>query len=262
MKFILRPLATAILITTLHFSTAALAQTEGAIAAAKLHLAQSGQVPSTGAINKMDPLAAGAELFENFTESSPVMDAAAFNKSLAKFEALYPSISARLSADGKKRLDFLVTEIRSAWRQGNRGAMALESIEAYRLLTESMDRSGQPVPLEVPLLDYTGFKLNALLLSKHPDWKEVGRTAQEASAWWAAIEANITDKSLREAMAHTIAGIKEASNRKDPSLLRFAAEMDLILVDGLETFFNSHTKVVDTRRGTSATETRAVVAPP
>lgn len=64
MKFILKPLATAILITTLHFSTAALAQIEGAIAAAKLHLAQSGQVPSTGAINKTDPLAAGAELFE------------------------------------------------------------------------------------------------------------------------------------------------------------------------------------------------------
>lgn len=240
MKFILRPLA-AVLIPTLHFSGAAFAQTEDAFAAAKLDLAQSGRAPSTAAINKTDPLADGAEIFENFTESSPVMDAAAFNKSLAKFEALYPSISARLSTDGKKRLDSLVTEIRSAWRQGNRGAMALESIEAYRLLTESMDRSGQPVPLEVPLLDYTGFKLKALLLSKQPDWKEVGRTAQEASVWWAAIEASITDKSLREAMAHTIAGIKEAGDRKDPGLLRFTADMDLILVDGLETFFNSRT---------------------
>lgn len=168
MKYILGPLTAAVLITTLYFSGAALAQTEGGFAAAKLDLAQSGPVPSTAAINKTDPLAAGAEIFENFTESSPVMDAAAFNKSLAKFEALYPSISARLSTDGRKRLDSFVTKIRSAWRQGNHGAMALQSIEAYRLLTESMYRSGQSVPLEVPLLDYTGFKLNALLLSKQP----------------------------------------------------------------------------------------------
>lgn len=64
-------------------------------------------------------------------------------------------------------------------------------------------------------------------------------------------------------MAHTIASIKEAGDRKDPGLLRFAADMDLILVDGLETFFNSHTKVVDIIRcGTSATETRDVAAPP
>ena len=31
----------------------------------------------------------------------------------------------------------------------------------------------------------------------------------------------------------------DASVRKDSELLRFAAKMDLILVDGLETFFNS-----------------------
>lgn len=41
-------------------------------------------------------------------------------------------------------------------------------------------------------------------------------------------------------MTHTIAGYKEANDRKDPRLLDFAVEMDLILVDGLETFFQAH----------------------
>lgn len=108
------------------------------------------------------------------------------------------------------------------------------------MLQESIDHSDQPIPLEVPLLDYAGFKLKALLLSTHPDWKQVAHTTQEASTWWEAIESRITDKSLREAMTETIAGIKDASARKDPKLLGFAGNLDLILVDGLEMFFSSH----------------------
>lgn len=240
MKLALKPLAVVVLIAAAQLSGVAFAQTKGVSVVAKMDLAQTGQVSSMTATNKADPLVGGAEIFENITETSPVMDAAAFKKSLAKFETLYPSISAHLSPDRKKRLDSLVTGVRNAWRKGDRGAMAIQSIEVYRLLEESIDHSGQPVPVEVPMLDYTGFKLKALLHSNQPDWKQAGKTAQEAAAWWTAIEAHITDKSLRDAMAHTIAGIKEAAARKDPRLLRFAAEMDLILVDGLEVFFNSN----------------------
>ncbi|MGB3940310.1 MAG: YncE family protein [Candidatus Manganitrophaceae bacterium] len=208
--------------------------------AAKTDLVQAGQGSSTAAANKVDPLAGGAEIFENLTEASPLIEEAAFKKSLAEFERLYPSISAHLSPDQKKRLDSLVAGVRNAWQRGDRGAMAVQSIEVYRLLEESINRRGQPVPVEVPMLDYAGFKLKALLLSSQLDWKQAGKTAQEASGWWAAIEAHITDKSLGVAMAHTIAGLKEAADREDSRLLRFAAEMDLILVDGLELFFNSH----------------------
>lgn len=238
MKLTLKPLTVAVLIATAPLSGVVFAQTT---LVARMDRAQTGQVSPATAAAKADPLAGGAEIFENLTEASPVIDAAAFKKSLAKFETLYPAISAHLSPDRKKRLDSLVSGVRNAWQKGDRGAMAIQSIEIYRLLEESINRSGQPVPVEVPMLDYAGFKLNALLLSPQPDWKQAGKTAQEAAAWWTAIEAHITDKSLRDAMAHTIAGIKEAVARKDPKLLRFAAEMDLILVDGLEMFFNAHT---------------------
>lgn len=65
-----------------------------------------------------------------------------------------------------------------------------------------------------------------------------------------------------EAMARTITDIKEAGDCKDPSLLRFAADIDLIPVAGLETFFDSRTKTTDIRRGTSTAETRNVPVPP
>jgi len=240
MKFMHQSLTVAVLITTAQLSGLAFAQTGAVAITPKTDRVQIPQLRSMAAANTTDPLAGGAEIFENFTEASPLMNAAAFNESMAKFETLYPDISARLSPDRKKRLDSLVSGIRRAWRKGDRGPMAVESIEIYRLLEESIDHNGQPVPVEVPMLDYSGFKLKALLLSTHPDWKQVRKTAQEASMWWAAIKTKVTDNSLRDAMAHTIRGIKEAGNLKDPKLLGFTAEMDLILVDGLEAFFNSH----------------------
>ena len=235
MKRVFKPL-TAILLTAIALhSGVAFTQTTNAPAAG---VAQ--QAITAAASGKTNPLAGGAEIFENLTESAPAVDAATFKKSLSDFEALYPDIFQRLSPDQKKHLDSLVSGVRNAWKKGDRTTMALQSIEAYRLLQEAIDHTGQPVPLEVPLLDYAGFKLDALLLSAQPDWKQVAATAQEASTWWAAIGPKITDTALSGAMDHTIAGLKDAAARKDRKLLSFAAKMDLILVDGLETFFTSH----------------------
>ncbi len=104
------------------------------------------------------------------------MDAVTFKKSLSEYQTLYPEICLHLSADRKVRLDVLVIGVRNAWQKGDRGVMAIQSIEAYRLLQESIDHSGQPVPVEVPMFDYAGFKLNGLLLSTQPDWKQVANT--------------------------------------------------------------------------------------
>ena len=156
--------------------------TAAVLIAAALHLgaafAQTQQASAVAAIGKANPLASGAEVFENLTEASPVVDAVAFKKTLSEWETLYPEICLHLSADRKVRLDVLVIGVRNAWREGDRGAMAIQSIEAYRLLQESIDHSGQPVPVEVPMLDYAGFKLNGLLLSTHPDWKQVANTCK------------------------------------------------------------------------------------
>ncbi len=240
MRLTLKPLNAVALIATALHSGAAFAQTAGTSVTPKTGLAQSQQVSTVAATGKTNPLAGGAEIFENLSEASSVIDAAALKKSLSEFEVLYPEISRRLSADGKMRLDALVTGVRNAWQKRDRSAMAIHSIEVYRLFQESIDHSGQPVPVEVPMLDYAGFKLNGLLLSTRPDWRQVAKTVQEASKWWTAIGPRITDKTLQDAMDHTLDGIKEAAARKDPKLLRFAAKMDLILVDGLETFFSSH----------------------
>lgn len=153
---------------------------------------------------------------------------------------LQPGHFAALPAERKQRLDSVVSGLRGAWEQGDRSSMAVQSIEAYRLLRESINRSSQPVPLQVDLLDYAGFKADALLLATPPDWQQIAQTAHEAAAWWAAIEPRVTDKTLQAAMAQTINGLQDATAKQNPKLLAFASKMDLTLVDGLESFFGSH----------------------
>jgi hypothetical protein len=239
----LKPLTAAVLIVAALHSSAVCAQATADSVKPASGAAQTRQTLTEATQGKASPLAGGAEIFENLTESAPVLDASAFKKALAEFEALYPEISPRMSPDRKLRMDTLVTGVRNAWQKGDRSAMAIQSIEAYRLLQESIDHSGQPVPAEVPMLDYAGSKLNGLLLSTRPDWKQITHTAQEASAWWSAIRSQMTDRTLRDAIDHTIDGIKDAAARNDFKLMHFAAKMDLILVDGLETFFSSHSPI-------------------
>ncbi len=203
-------------------------------------LAKNGQAMSVTATNPEDSMAAGAEIFENLTESSPELNAPAFDDSMTKYETLRSNISEQLAPDQMKRLDALLANVRKSWQKRDRGSMAIQSIEIYRLLQESIDHTNQPVPAEVPLLDYAGFKIKALLISKDPDWEQVRKTAHEATLWWASTKSKVTDGALRDAMDHTVMGINDAARLKDTRLLKFSAEMDLILVDGLETFFNTH----------------------
>jgi hypothetical protein len=92
----------------------------------------------------------------------------------------------------------------------------------------------------VAQLDYVGFKVKALLSARSVNWTQVSETVREASTWWTAIEPHTADATLKEAMNRTLLGMKQAADQKDPKVMNFAADMELILVDGLETFFTAH----------------------
>lgn len=130
--------------------------------------------------------------------------------------------------------------MRDAWTAGDRSALAVQSIEAYRLLQEAVPRGPRAIPVQVAQLDYVGFKLNALLASSSTDWTRIADTIREAQTWWTAIELHTLDATLKEAMNRTLLGTKEATDQKDAKVMHFAADMELILVDGLEAFFLAH----------------------
>jgi hypothetical protein len=188
----------------------------------------------------IDALSQASEIAEQLSENAASIDAAAFKKAMSDINALDARIAKALSPDHKKALNALVSGIHSAWTTGDRSAVGVQAIEAYRVLQEVLPRGPKAVPVQVAQLDYVGFKLKALLSSSSVSWSQVSETVREASTWWSAIEAYTSDAALKEAMNRTLLGMKEAADQKDPKVMNFAADMELILVDGLETFFTAH----------------------
>lgn len=190
--------------------------------------------------SKVDALSQASEIAEQLSENAPTIDAAAFAKSMSDLSALNARLSASLSPVRQKALDAFVVGIRDAWTAKDRSALAVQSIEAYRLLQEAAPRGPQAVPVQVAQLDYVGFKVNALLASSSINWTRIADTVREAQTWWTAIEPHTSDATLKEAMNRTLLGMKEATDQKDAKMMHFSADMELILVDGLETFFLAH----------------------
>ena len=187
--------------------------------------------------SKADVLSQASEIAEQLSENAPTIDAPAFAKSMSDLGALKARLSASLSPDRQKTLDAFLAGMRDAWTTKDRSALAVQSIEAYRLLQEALPRGARAVPVQVAQLDYVGFKVNALLASSSTNWSQIADTVREAQAWWRAIEPHASDATLKEAMNRTLLGMKEALDQKDAKVMHFAADMELILVDGLETFF-------------------------
>lgn len=187
-----------------------------------------------------DALSRASEIAEQVSENAPSIDAAAFKKAMSDTDALDARLAKALSPDRKKALDALVTGLRSAWTSGDRSAVGVQAIEAFRVLQEAMPRGPKGIPVQVAQLDYVGFKVKALLSSSSVNWAQVSETVLEASTWWSAIEPHTSDATLKDAMNRTLLGMKEAADQKDPKVMHFAADMEFILVDRLETFFTAH----------------------
>ena len=190
--------------------------------------------------SKVDALSQASEIAEQLSENAPTIEAAAFAKSMSDLGALNARLTTSLSPVRQKALDAFVAGMRDAWAAKDRSALAVQSIEAYRVLQEAVPRGPRTVPVQVAQLDYVGFKVNALLASSSTDWTRIADTVREAQTWWTAIESHTSDATLKEAMNRTLLGMKVAAEQKDAKVMHFAADMELILVDGLETLFLAH----------------------
>ena len=120
--------------------------------------------------------------------------------------------------------------------------VALNSVEAYRVLVESLDPNSLVVPAQVSKLDYVGFRLKVLLAASPPDWPAIQTTLEAAGRHWHALEPRVGDKGLRDAVKAVLAGLHQATSTKNAEMAVFAAQMDLALVDLLEGYFERAAK--------------------
>lgn len=174
--------------------------------------------------------------FETITEQAYTKTKDELLALLMKGETAVASVSGNLSADGKAALDAAVKDLRAALAEGTPSRIAVSSVEAYRALVNEVS-TAHPVPKQVSLLDYAGFKVQALAQDGTIDWAEIGRTLDFADTTWNEIAARITDTTLRDQFADSLIGLRNAAQAQDKDRLLQAATVELDLVDSLEGYF-------------------------
>ncbi len=107
-------------------------------------------------------------------------------------------------------------------------------MELYRLLQEAMNPQTRVTPVQVSLLDYSGFKLLALTRAKAVEWRRVDAAANEAGAFWKQVQGRAGSTALRNLVDAIMTGLGESSAAREPAFTAFAAKMLLESVDLLE----------------------------
>ena len=160
------------------------------------------------------------------------------SKLLAAADMQAESVKKVLSAQAAKQFDALLQKIHQAADAKNYIAVAQNSLASFRLLVDNLKAEALKVPKEVSLLDYAGYELQVLAAVEKPDWDAISKIADDAEAWWNTIgNSKVTDKNLRATVTSTIRGIKQAVHDQNLAMLKFAARIDLDLVDLLEGAF-------------------------
>ena len=184
-----------------------------------------------------DRLLKATDPFEGLTETALDGDAAKIAKAFKAAKAGRSATRALLTPETAARFDKLFDELTAAQGKKDGVAVALQAAELYKLLVSSCDASALVVPMEVSLLDYAGFRTNALLKAGAPDWQALAATAREANGYWAKIRDRVTDKKLQNGMDEAQAGLIAAALKRDVALSQSSAKSDLDLVDDLEGHF-------------------------
>jgi hypothetical protein len=175
--------------------------------------------------------------FEDMAEAALEKNRKGVKESLAEAESGAAGVLKVLPATAAKQYERLLKSIQDASEAKEHHSVAVNAVEMFRFLSESLDEQHLEVPKEVSLLDYVGFRLHVLAAAKEVDWKAIQSTVAEGVTWWDAIKEKVDNKGLRDAFNSTISGLQEAVEQKHLPMLNFAAQIDLDLVDLLESHF-------------------------
>jgi hypothetical protein len=121
----------------------------------------------------------------------------------------------------------------------NPGSYALAAVEGYRVLISAQARDASPIPIDVSLLDYAGFRYQAGASSATPLWDDMREAVAIADLHWAAIAPSVSDLALRDRFAGEVAALHAAIQARDVTAARRAATAELDDVDRLEQYFSA-----------------------
>lgn len=181
-------------------------------------------------------LLAAAEPYEGLTES-------AFAQPFAELEAIAATArAAAIAADDFlgdaeiKELAALDAEIKDSLQSQSRTGVALGAVESYKILVSAQDDSAA-IPIDVSLLDYAGFRFDALSKSTPPSWVAMTETAAYALDLWGQMRPRVAEPALVSKFDAALGAMGAAVESKDVAAAQSSAQQELALVDELESYF-------------------------
>ncbi|MDQ2892084.1 MAG: hypothetical protein M3R64_03200 [Pseudomonadota bacterium] len=196
-------------------------------------------VPSAPGNSNKAQLLASAEPFEGLTEAAFDPDQAKVAAAIAKAKSAAPAVRPLLSAQGQAMFDQHMADIRRAETNRTPADLALASVEIYRqLVTEGAGAS--PVPKEVSLLDYAGFRFTADLKATPSRWDDMAAAVDFAKSNWMVVKPQIKDATIAAKFQAALDNMGAAAAIKNADRAQASATAELDLVDVLEQSFNRH----------------------
>ena len=199
-----------------------------------LLLAVSTSASASQAIKANEVLLNAMSPFEDMIEFALVSSDAGVAKALAAADQQAPRVKTVLTASAASQFDTLMEGLHRAATDRDHHKTASSAVAIFRLLIDNLQAKGLKEPKEVSLLDYAGFNLQVLAASQDPQWQDIRRTVGEAAGWWNTIESKVFQEGLRDAFGTSIRGLDEAAKLENLPMLRLAAQIELDLVDLLE----------------------------
>lgn len=196
--------------------------------------AAAGNAQNSAAASANDSLRLAAEPFEALTEQAFTADWTAIDKLIA--DARTAITRAAAGGEKPKLAEQRLAAIASARAAQDRVQLALASVEGYREVIEAQDPASAAPPIAVSLLDYAGFRYDALAQAPNVDWQEMARSVDFARAQWQAVAPGISSKALPGVVDQSLSAMAKAVERKDVAFARSAAATELSLVDLLEEY--------------------------
>jgi hypothetical protein len=148
-----------------------------------------------------------------------------------------PSLRGLLTENSFEALGRQMTDMEQASSKNDALGSALAAVEVYRSLVNAMDAARRPLPVELAMMDYSGFKLSILAAAPAADWATIAATVKDADGNWSALAKKVQDASLRNLIAAIQGGLTSAAERNDIHGVKFAAKVQLETVDVLEQYF-------------------------
>ena len=142
-----------------------------------------------------------------------------------------------LPAESAKQFETLLQSIHKAADGKDDLVVAEKAAVVFRLLIDNLKAGALKIPVEVSLLDWAAYELQVLAAAEKPDWSAMTRVATEAAGWWNGIAKRVGDKNLRATVTTTIHGLQQSTSEQNLSMLKFAAQVALDVVDLLEVSF-------------------------